>query len=96
MLRDVRCLSNTVRSKPAEGKMKPLALLTFALLGTGMLVLFACQDTSEVTEPSTAVAASTAATTGSWGQPFTTPAVAVHVHLLPTGKVLLWGDQKGA
>ena len=76
--------------------MKPLALLTFALLGTGMLVLFACQDTSEVTQPSTAVAASTAATTGSWGQPFTTPAVAVHVHLLPTGKVLLWGDQKGA
>ena len=76
--------------------MKPLALLTFALLGTGMLVLFACQDTSEVTEPSTAVAASTAATTGSWGQPFTTPMVGVHAHLLQTGKVLLWGDQKGA
>jgi hypothetical protein len=76
--------------------MKPLALLTLALLGLGLLVIYACQDAPGVTEPSTSVAASTAATTGRWGPVFTTPSVAVHVHLLRTGKVLLWGDQKGA
>jgi hypothetical protein len=32
------------------------------------------------------------ATQGLWDQPFTTPVVAVHVHVLRTGKVLLWGD----
>ncbi len=76
--------------------MKPLALLTLALLGLGLLVIYACQDAPDVTEPSTSVAASTAATTGRWAPVFTTPSVAVHVHLLRTGKVLLWGDQKGA
>jgi galactose oxidase len=74
--------------------MKPLTLLGFTLLVLGSLVVFACRDTAEVTEPTSAVAASSAATLGRWGQPFTTPAVAVHVHLLRTGKVLLWGDQK--
>ena len=29
---------------------------------------------------------------GRWGPAFTTPVVGVHTHLLPTGKVLLWGD----
>ena len=79
--------------------MKPLALLTFALLGLGFLILYACQDTSEVAEPSTAVsavAASSAATVGRWDPIFTTPVVGVHLHLLRTGKVLLWGDQKEA
>ena len=75
--------------------MKPLALLTLALLGLGSLVIYACQDAPDVTEPSTSVAASAVATTGRWGPVFTTPSVAVHVHLLRTGKVLLWGDQKG-
>ena len=28
---------------------------------------------------------------GSWGSPFPWPVVAVHLHLLPTGKVLSWG-----
>src|SRR6185437_10956903 len=36
---------------------------------------------------------STAATKGKWGAAFATPVVAVHVHLLPTGKVLLWGHR---
>ncbi|HEY3116421.1 MAG TPA: galactose oxidase early set domain-containing protein [Chloroflexota bacterium] len=35
---------------------------------------------------------STAATQGRWAPAFTTPVVAVHGHLLVTGKVLLWGD----
>jgi hypothetical protein len=30
---------------------------------------------------------------GRWDREFGTPVVAVHMHLLPTGKVLLWGDQ---
>jgi len=30
---------------------------------------------------------------GRWDPEFPTPVVAVHMHLLPTGKVLLWGDQ---
>lgn len=33
---------------------------------------------------------------GRWDLAFTTPVVAVHTHLLPTGKVLLWGDQGNA
>jgi hypothetical protein len=37
-----------------------------------------------------------AAAQGRWGAPFTTPVVAVHMHLLPTGKVLLWGDRGDA
>lgn len=31
------------------------------------------------------------ATQGDWGQLFVTPVIALHLHLLPTGKVLLWG-----
>ena len=77
--------------------MKPLALLTVALLALGSLVLYACRDTSEVTAPSqAAIAASTVATKGRWAPVFTTPSVNVHMHLLKTGKVLVWGDQKGA
>jgi hypothetical protein len=37
----------------------------------------------------------TPAVEGRWEPPFTTPVVAVHVHVLPTGKVLLWGDKGG-
>ena len=36
---------------------------------------------------------STAATQGKWQPAFATPVVAIHMHLLPTGKVILWGDQ---
>jgi hypothetical protein len=39
---------------------------------------------------------STAATKGKWGSVFSTPVVAVHMHLLPTGKVLLFGDRGNA
>src|SRR5712691_8334818 len=37
-----------------------------------------------------------AAVQGKWGAPFPTPVVAVHVHQLLTGKVLLWGDRGDA
>jgi hypothetical protein len=37
--------------------MKPFALRTFAAIGLGLVVLYACQDTPEVTEQSTAIAA---------------------------------------
>jgi len=79
--------------------MKPLAATTFTILGLGSLVLYACQDTSDVTEPSASLATATssaAATMGKWDPAFTTPMVAVDAHLLRTGKVLLWGDSKGA
>lgn len=33
---------------------------------------------------------------GRWDPAFPTPVVAVHVHLLPTGNVLLWGDKGDA
>jgi hypothetical protein len=36
--------------------------------------------------------ASTPSVEGRWAAAFTTPVVAVHMHLLPTGKVLFWGD----
>lgn len=39
---------------------------------------------------------SSAATMGKWAAAFSTPVVAVDLSLLPTGKVLLWGDQGDA
>jgi hypothetical protein len=36
---------------------------------------------------------STAAVQGEWAAAFPTPVVAIHMHLLPTGRVLLWGDK---
>jgi hypothetical protein len=38
------------------------------------------------------VVASSPPLQGKWAAAFSTPVVAVHTHLLPTGKVLLWGD----
>jgi hypothetical protein len=43
----------------------------------------------------TPIASATAATQGRWGALFANPVVAIHMHLMPTGKVLLWGH-KGA
>jgi hypothetical protein len=37
-----------------------------------------------------------AALRGRWGPTFQTPVVGIHLHLLPTGKVLLWGDRGAA
>jgi hypothetical protein len=37
------------------------------------------------------MASATAADAGSWTQPFPWPSVAIHLSLLPTGKVLSWG-----
>jgi hypothetical protein len=39
---------------------------------------------------------STPAVEGKWAPAFTTPVVAMHLHLLPTGRVLLWGDRGDA
>ena len=36
---------------------------------------------------------SSAAVRGQWGPTIQLPVVGIHVHLLPTGKVLLWGDR---
>jgi galactose oxidase len=76
--------------------VKPLAALTCALLVLGLLVLYACRDNAQLTEPSVSLATSSTATMGKWEPAFATPMVAVHAHLLRTGKVLLWGDQKDA
>jgi hypothetical protein len=39
---------------------------------------------------------SVVATQGKWGSTFATPIVAIHMHLLPTGKVLLFGNRGDA
>jgi hypothetical protein len=39
---------------------------------------------------------SSAATRGQWGPTFQTPVVGIHLHLLPTGKVLFWGERGAA
>jgi hypothetical protein len=60
--------------------------------GTGSCEVTAVQDQT-VPVAFSASTSSAPATQGLWDPPFTTPVVAVHVHLLRTGKVLLWGDQ---
>ncbi len=59
-----------------------------------------CQYTIIQARTINAVFASTGsdpvATKGEWGPTFQTPVVGIHVHLLPTGKVLLWGDRGDA
>jgi hypothetical protein len=50
---------------------------------------------SPVTFTHTATASS-ATGMGRWDPLFTTPVVGVHTHVLPTGKVLLWGDRGDA
>ena len=42
------------------------------------------------------MASATAADAGSWTQPFPWPSVAIHLSLLPTGKVLSWGQPGSA
>ena len=42
------------------------------------------------------VGSGSAATRGAWGATVQTPVVGIHVHLLPTGKVLFWGDRGDA
>jgi hypothetical protein len=76
--------------------MKSLAAVTGSFLLLGMLALYACHDTPGVTEPSASLATSSAVTLGKWEPAFATPMVAVHAHLLRSGQVLLWGDQRGA
>jgi galactose oxidase len=72
-----------------------------ATASVALAVLHACHDASQPTEPDSAAtfataASSTAAVRGKWVAAFSTPVVAVDAHLLPTGKVLLWGDQGDA
>src|SRR5439155_1049067 len=54
-----------------------------------------CQVTvtqaAEVTAGFALSAPSPKATQGEWGPLFSTPVIALHLHLLPTGRVLLWG-----
>ncbi len=72
--------------------MRAIPLLT----GIATLsLLAACKDEPEPTgvEPAVTAAAPAAAVKGKWAATFATPVVAIHVHLLPTGKVLLWGHK---
>jgi galactose oxidase len=75
------------------------ALLVSA--SAALAVLHACQDAPQPTEPEpaatvAAIGSTSLAVRGKWGPVFSTPVVAVDAHLLPTGKVLLWGDQGDA
>jgi Domain of unknown function (DUF1929)/Glyoxal oxidase N-terminus/Divergent InlB B-repeat domain len=45
-----------------------------------------------ISAPFSRIPATTPSLEGKWGAAFRTPVVVVHLHLLPTGKVLLWGD----
>jgi galactose oxidase len=81
----------------------PRLLHGAALLVTAsaaVAVLHACHDAPQPTEPdpapTLATSASSAAVRGKWGAVFSTPVVAVDVQVLPTGKVLLWGDRGNA
>ena len=70
---------------------------TFAGWSTPCSGTGTCQLTMK--EPRTMYAAfapagtSAAAIRGKWGAPFATNILAVHAHVLPTGKVLFWGRQ---
>ena len=59
--------------------------------GTGKCQFKAIQNQS-IAATFSAVGPSSPAIRGQWDPPFITPVVAVHMHLLQTGKVLLWGD----
>jgi WD40 repeat protein len=59
--------------------------------GTGNCQISVIQNRS-IAAPFTPAPSSTPAREGLWDPAFSTPVVAVHVHLLTTGKVLLWGD----
>jgi hypothetical protein len=89
--------------------VRPLHVLPgFALLvavPVGLALVHGCRDVPEPTESGPAAAAapdplaataSVFAIRGKWGPKFSTPVVAVHMHLLPTGRVLLWGDRGDA
>ena len=72
--------------------MRAITLLTAIATST---LLYGCRDAPEPTglEPAVTAAAPAAALKGKWSAPFVTPVVAIHLHLLPTGKVLLWGHR---
>jgi hypothetical protein len=63
--------------------------------GTGNCQIKVIQNKT-VAAPFIRAPATSAATQGRWDPTFSTPVVAVHVHQLTTGKVLLWGDKGDA
>ncbi len=85
--------SLTLTATPAAGN-------AFTGWGTPCKGTGTCQHT--VIQPRTLAATfspsgpSSAASRGQWAAAFSTPVVAVHVHLLPTAKVLFWGDRGAA
>jgi hypothetical protein len=46
-----------------------------------------------ITAVFTSSSSSAAATRGQWGPTIQLPVVGIHIHVLPTGKVLFWGDR---
>jgi galactose oxidase len=73
----------------------PPLSLAILLLAAGSALVYSCRDASEPTPPSQQLPPVTAsvepATTGEWAPPFNWPDVAIHLSLLPTGKVLSFG-----
>ena len=61
-----------------------------ACSGSGTCQLTVTAGTT-VTAGFTTTASTPQVTIGRWEPTFTTPIVALHIHLLPTGKLLLWG-----
>jgi galactose oxidase-like protein len=76
--------------------------LTRAIAAALLLGFVGCEgDAGSPTAPGSlpalaTTAASAPAVEGRWESTFSTPVVAVHMHLLRTGKALLWGDQGNA
>jgi hypothetical protein len=59
--------------------------------GTGSCEIVIIQNRT-IAAPFVAAPHSNPATQGKWESPFRTPVVVVHMHLLSTGRVLMWGD----
>jgi len=59
--------------------------------GTGKCQFKAIENLTTLVTFST-ITAGSPAVQGRWDPPFTTPVVAVHIHQLTSGKLLLWGD----
>jgi Domain of unknown function (DUF1929)/Divergent InlB B-repeat domain len=79
----------TLTSTPSTGYV--LTGWSDTTCGTGACAVTVIKSTSLPVTFARAVS-SNAATEGRWSPVITTPVVAVHLHLMPSGKVLFWGD----
>ncbi len=97
-----RTVTFTSLAAGASASITLVAQVNSATAPGTVLVNTARVSASSPADPNTASNSSSAsvtvaspnsrATKGEWAPPFTTPVIAIHAHLLPNGKVLLWSD----